>query len=155
LKDAERRRLRAARAAPPDRPVRGALLFTDGGARPNPGPAAFAYVVESADGRTLASEGGALGRRTVAAAEMIAIARGLRRCAELGLTEVEVRSDARAVLAHLLGDREFRNPQLVALGDDVQAVRAEIGRVRLRWIERAANTRANALVESVLLEDEA
>jgi ribonuclease HI len=152
LKDAERRRLRASHEPPPaPRAARGATLFADGGARPNPGPAAYAFVVEDALGRRLGEGCGPLGRRTVAAAELIAIARGLRRCAELGIDEVEVRSDARAVVGHLIGERPFRSRELLDLAREVDAAGRAVGRVRVRWVSRRANGAANALVESVLL----
>ena len=34
-----------------------ARLFTDGGARGNPGPAAYGFVLEAEDGTVLAAEG--------------------------------------------------------------------------------------------------
>ena len=41
-----------------------ARLFTDGGARGNPGPAAYGYVLEAEDGTVLAAEGEAIGTAT-------------------------------------------------------------------------------------------
>ena len=41
-----------------------AKLFTDGGARGNPGPAAYGYVLEAEDGTVLAAEGEAIGEAT-------------------------------------------------------------------------------------------
>ncbi len=38
-----------------------ATLWTDGGARGNPGPAAFAYVLEADDGTVLEARGEAIG----------------------------------------------------------------------------------------------
>ena len=46
-----------------------ARLFTDGGARGNPGPAAFAYVLEAPDGETIAAHGEAFGIATNNVAE--------------------------------------------------------------------------------------
>ena len=40
-----------------------ARLFTDGGARGNPGPAAYGFVIEAEDGTVLAAEGQAIGSR--------------------------------------------------------------------------------------------
>ena len=41
-----------------------ATLYTDGGARGNPGPAAFAYVLEDGDGTVLAAHGEKIGVAT-------------------------------------------------------------------------------------------
>jgi ribonuclease HI len=46
-----------------------ARLFTDGGARGNPGPAAFGFVLEADDGTVLAAEGKAIGVATNNVAE--------------------------------------------------------------------------------------
>ena len=46
-----------------------ARLFTDGGARGNPGPAAFGYVLEAEDGTVLAARGEPIGVATNNVAE--------------------------------------------------------------------------------------
>ena len=51
-----------------------ARLFTDGGSRGNPGPAAFGYVLEAEDGTVLASDGEAIGVATNNVAEYRALA---------------------------------------------------------------------------------
>ena len=65
-------------------------LYTDGGARGNPGPAAFAYVLEGDDGTVLAAHGETIGVATNNVAEYRALVAGLEKAAELGLDEVEV-----------------------------------------------------------------
>ena len=63
-----------------------ARLFTDGGARGNPGPAAYGYVLEAEDGTVLAAHGEAIGVATNNVAEYRALIAGLeqarraRRC---------------------------------------------------------------------------
>ena len=56
-----------------------ARLFTDGGARGNPGPAAYGFVLEAEDGTVLAAEGVAIGVATNNVAEYSALVAGLRR----------------------------------------------------------------------------
>ena len=58
------------------------LLYTDGGARGNPGPAAFAYVLQTEDGTVLASRGEAIGVATNNVAEYSALVAGLRHAIE-------------------------------------------------------------------------
>ena len=50
-----------------------ARLFTDGGARGNPGPAASAYVLEADDGTVLEARGRAIGVATNNVAEYSAL----------------------------------------------------------------------------------
>ena len=56
-----------------------AKLWTDGGARGNPGPAAFAYVLEAADGTVLAAHGESMGVATNNVAEYSALLAGLEK----------------------------------------------------------------------------
>jgi ribonuclease HI len=68
-----------------------ARLWTDGGARGNPGPAAFAYVLETEDGTVLDARGEAIGVATNNVAEYSALVAGLSRALEAGIRELEVR----------------------------------------------------------------
>src|SRR4051794_13504644 len=74
-------------------PVR-AKLSTDGGARGNPGPAAYGYVLETGDGTVLAAHGEAIGVATNNVAEYSALIAGLEKALELQVDEVEVVSDS-------------------------------------------------------------
>ena len=61
-----------------------ARLFTDGGARGNPGPAAFGYVLEAEDGTVLAAHGEAIGVATNNVAEYRALVAGLEQGGRAG-----------------------------------------------------------------------
>ena len=71
-----------------------ARLFTDGGARGNPGPAAYAYVLEAEDGTVLDSRAEAIGVATNNVAEYRALLDGLEAAAATGVDELEVVSDS-------------------------------------------------------------
>jgi ribonuclease HI len=71
-----------------------ARLFTDGGARGNPGPAAYGFVLETEDGTVLAAEGEAIGVATNNVAEYSGLVAGLTRALELAVPAVEERSDS-------------------------------------------------------------
>ena len=79
-------------------PVEGArgkvLVHVDGGARGNPGPAAYAYVLEAEDGTVLDARGEAIGVATNNVAEYRALIAGLERAVELAVNELEVVSDS-------------------------------------------------------------
>ena len=59
-----------------------ARLSTDGGARGNPGPAAYAYVLEAEDGTILEARGEVIGIATNNVAEYRALVAGLERVGE-------------------------------------------------------------------------
>ena len=71
-----------------------ARLSTDGGARGNPGPAAYGFVLEDEDGTVLAAHGEKIGVATNNVAEYSALIAGLEKALELGVGEVEVVSDS-------------------------------------------------------------
>jgi ribonuclease H / adenosylcobalamin/alpha-ribazole phosphatase len=125
------------------------ILWCDGGSRGNPGPAAFAYVLDVPGGPSLTAAA-EIGRASVNVAEYTAVVTGLRHAAELGLAGVEVRLDARVVAQQLAGEHEPRNPELRELLEAVRQAAVAVRPVRYRWIPREANGRANALVAGVL-----
>ena len=89
-----------------------ARLSTDGGARGNPGPAAFGYVLEADDGTVLAAHGERIGVATNNVAEYRALVAGLEKAAELGLDEVEVVSDSELLVKQMRGEYKVKNEAL-------------------------------------------
>ena len=80
-----------------------ATLFTDGGARGNPGPAAYGYVLEAEDGTILDARGARIGVATNNVAEYRALIAGLERALELAVPEVEVVSDSELLVKQMRG----------------------------------------------------
>src|SRR5947209_11368241 len=95
---------------------KGAVLTIniDGGARGNPGPAAFAYVITQ-DGHLLTEEAGCLGTATNNLAEYTALVRALERAAELGGEHLLIRSDSELLVKQMNGQYRVKNPQLKVL----------------------------------------
>ena len=89
-----------------------ARLFTDGGARGNPGPAAYGFVLEDDGGTVLAAHGEAIGVATNNVAEYSALLAGLERAAELGVDELEVVSDSELMVKQMTGVYRVKNEAL-------------------------------------------
>ena len=89
-----------------------ARLFTDGGARGNPGPAAYGFVLETEDGTVLAAEGEAIGVATNNVAEYSGLVAGLRKALELHVPEVEVVSDSELLVKQMRGEYRVKNEGL-------------------------------------------
>ena len=127
-----------------------ATLWTDGGARGNPGPAAFAYVVEADDGTVLAAHGEAIGRATNNVAEYAALVAGLRRAVELGVTNLELRSDSELLVKQMRGEYRVKNADLKQLFLDASRAARSIGSVTYTHVRREHNELADRLVNEAL-----
>jgi ribonuclease HI len=125
-------------------------LFTDGGARGNPGPAAAAFVLEAEDGTVLAAEGEAIGVATNNVAEYRALLAGLGRAAELGLDDLEVVSDSELLVKQMRGEYKVKNAALRGLWDEAQRLATRIGTVRYTAVRREHNELADRLVNEAL-----
>ncbi len=127
-----------------------ARLFTDGGARGNPGPAAFGYVLEADDGTVLAARGEAIGVATNNVAEYRALVAGLAQAAELGVDEVDVVSDSELLVKQMRGEYKVKNAALRALWDEAQDLAARLGKVTFEAVRREHNELADRLVNEAL-----
>jgi ribonuclease HI len=127
-----------------------AKLWTDGGARGNPGPAAFAYVLEAEDGTVLAAHGEAMGVATNNVAEYSALLAGLEQAAELGVDELEVVSDSELMVKQMRGEYKVKNEALRALSLRATELARRIGRVTYTAVRREHNELADRLVNEAL-----
>ena len=127
-----------------------ARLFTDGGARGNPGPAAYGYVIEDEHGAVLEARGKAIGIATNNAAEYSALLAGLRKAAELGVTELEVVSDSELMVKQMIGRYKVKNAGLRVLWEEALDLAREVGRVRYTAVRREHNELADRLVNEAL-----
>ena len=127
-----------------------AKLFTDGGARGNPGPAAYGFVLEAEDGTVLAAEGRAIGVATNNVAEYSALIAGLERAAELQLGEVEVVSDSELLVKQMRGEYRVKNEALRGLSIRAGQLAREVGRVTYTAVRREHNKLADKLVNEAL-----
>jgi ribonuclease HI len=127
-----------------------ARLFTDGGARGNPGPAAYGYVLEAEDGTVLAAHGEHIGSATNNVAEYSGLVAGLRKALELQVPEVEVVSDSELMVKQMRGEYRVKNEALRALFAEADRLARAVGKVEYRHVKRAHNEEADRLVNAAL-----
>ena len=127
-----------------------ARLFTDGGSRGNPGPAAYAYVLEAADGTVLDARGEAIGVATNNVAEYSALVAGLERAVEAGVDELEVVSDSELMVKQMRGEYKVKNRALQDLFLDASRSARRIRRVTYTAVRREHNELADSLVNEAL-----
>ena len=127
-----------------------ARLSTDGGARGNPGPAAYGYVLESEDGHVLDARGEAIGVATNNVAEYRGLIAGLEKALEVGVSELEVVSDSELVVKQMEGDYKVKNETLRELHDQATDLARGLKKVRYTAVRRAHNELADSLVNEAL-----
>jgi ribonuclease HI len=125
-------------------------LFTDGGARGNPGPAAYGYVLEAPDGTVLASHGEKIGIATNNVAEYSALIAGLEKAIGLGLSVVEVVSDSQLMVKQMTGEYKVKNEALYDLWEEAGRLARKIPSVSYQWVRREHNELADRLLNEAL-----
>jgi ribonuclease HI len=125
-------------------------LYTDGGARGNPGPAAYAYVIEDDEGEVLAQHGETIGVATNNVAEYRGLIAGLERAAELRLDRLEVVSDSELMVKQMRGEYRVKNAALRELQQKAVARARVVGEVAYTHVRRAQNELADRLVNEAL-----
>jgi ribonuclease HI len=125
-------------------------IHTDGAARGNPGPAAFAYVIETPDGSTI-EEAGKLGRMTNNQAEYLGLVRALEHALQLGPQHrLLIHSDSELMVKQMNGEYRVKNDDLRDLYDQAQKLRARFPSVVIKHVRRAQNSHADRLCNEAL-----
>jgi ribonuclease HI len=127
-----------------------ARLSTDGGARGNPGPAAYGYVLETEDGTVLDARGEAIGVATNNVAEYRALIAGLEAAAERGVDELEVVSDSELLVKQMTGEYRVKNEALIDLSIQASRLARRLQKVSYRAVRREHNELADRLVNEAL-----
>jgi len=127
-----------------------AKLSTDGGARGNPGPAAFGYVLEAEDGTVLAAHGEKIGVATNNVAEYSALIAGLEKARELAVDEVEVVSDSELMVKQMTGEYRVKNEALQELWSRASRIARGFRDISYTAVRREHNELADRLVNEAL-----
>ena len=125
-------------------------MSTDGGSRGNPGPAAYAYVLEADDGTVLAAHGEAIGVATNNVAEYSALIAGLEKAVEVGVSELEVISDSELMVKQMRGEYRIKNEALRDLSLQASQLARGLGSVSYKAVRREHNQLADKLVNEAL-----
>lgn len=128
------------------------ILYTDGGARGNPGPAGIGAVIKNPQGLTIATFKQAIGEATNNVAEYRALLLGLSQAAHLGAAEVAVHMDSELVVRQMLGRYKIKEPALKALAGEVLKLMKRFSQVSFTHVPREQNRDADRLVNEAIDE---
>jgi ribonuclease HI len=127
-------------------------IFSDGGSRGNPGPAAFAYLVCDSEGSIVKKGARYLGRMTNNEAEYHGLLAGIETALQLGADQVEIVMDSELVVNHILGRYSVKAANLRPLYEQALVDLSRFGTYHIRHVprENPMIKQADALVNQEL-----
>lgn len=129
--------------------IRRTSIHTDGAARGNPGPAAFAYVIQPPEGEP-AEHAEVMGEATNNVAEYRALVEALKAARKLGVEHVGIFSDSELLVKQMKGEYRVKNADLKVLYDEAQELARQFAGLTLEHVRREQNKRADELCNLAL-----
>jgi ribonuclease HI len=126
------------------------VVYVDGGARGNPGPAGFGVRIERADGELVEEFAESIGVATNNVAEYSALIAALERAARHGYRHLLVRSDSLLLVQQMLGNYKVKNAGLQPLHAKARMLARELGDVVFEHVGRAKNAHADRLANQAM-----
>ena len=129
------------------------LIYSDGGARGNPGPAAVGYVIKDMSGAILAQAGLQIGVGTNNEAEYRGIEAALQAAASFEDAKgkkIQAFLDSKLVVEQLSGRWKIKEARLAALARQVKNLEQNFAKVAYTHIPRERNREADALLNKAL-----
>jgi len=129
------------------------FLFTDGGARGNPGPAGAGVILVDQEKKVLDRFSSYIGETTNNKAEYLALILGLIRAKKVNdpaETQLVIHLDSELVVKQLTGLYRIKDRDLQVLAHKVMRRTNDFAKVDYKYIERAKNKLADKLVNMAI-----
>ncbi len=126
------------------------IIYTDGAADPNPGPAAIGVVIKDEKGTIIRSISKRIGQTTNNQAEYWAVIAALEEAVKLGAKSVDLKSDSELVVRQLTGMYKVRKEELKPLFQRVKQLQNSLKSFRVTHIKRNRNKAADRLTKKAL-----
>lgn len=121
------------------------VLYTDGGSRGNPGPAAGGFVISDADGFEIMAKGVFLGNCTNNVAEYGGLISGLEMLKEAGAKNVEIFCDSQLMVRQVNGQYRVKSPNLKPSYKQVMELLESFDKWSIEHVYRDSNERADEM----------
>jgi len=121
-------------------------IYTDGGARGNPGPAGMAVVIYDENGKLIGQHSKFIGRATNNQAEYKALIFGLEKAKNLRAKEIRCFLDSELIARQLTGQYRVKDKGLKPLFAQILKLTNNFDSVTFRHIPREENKLADKLV---------
>ena len=125
--------------------IKRVIIFTDGAAKNNPGPAAIGAIIQDTQGNPIASISQPIGTTTNNQAEYRAIITALEYAIRLGANQVDMRSDSELVVRQIKGQYRVKKESLKPLYQQVKQLQSQFEGFSITCIPRQENKEADRL----------
>jgi ribonuclease HI len=125
-------------------------LYTDGGARGNPGPAGIGVVIKDANKKIIKKLGSYIGVATNNDAEYQGLILGLEECLEEKATKVDCFLDSQLIVKQLNGEYKVKNERMRNYWVKVKTLESSFEEITYTHVKRDKNKEADYLVNKVL-----
>ena len=130
--------------------IKSVIIFTDGAAVPNPGPAGIGATIKDEQGRLINSISQSIGRTTNNQAEYRAVIAALENAIKLGASHVDMRSDSELLVRQINGQYRVKNASLKPLYQKVKQLQSQFASFNIKHIPGVENTEAHNLAGRAL-----
>ena len=124
----------------------------DGGARGNPGPAAYGVVIRDGRGEVVARLKKYIGQSTNNVAEYFGLIAALDYAQTHGVRALRVESDSELMVKQMRGQYKVKSPELKPLFERAKKMATVLESFRIEHVYREQNREADALVNQALDE---
>jgi ribonuclease HI len=131
-------------------PIKKLIIYTDGGSRGNPGPAAIGAVLNSELGERVAEVSEYIGKTTNNQAEYRAVVAAIEKAKNLGAEELDFFLDSELVVKQLKREYKVRDKDLAPLFMKIYNAMMGFKKVTFMHVRREFNAEADKLVNEAL-----
>jgi formyltetrahydrofolate-dependent phosphoribosylglycinamide formyltransferase len=125
-------------------------LYTDGGSRGNPGPAAAAFIIKDSRGKLLLARGLFLGKTTNNVAEYSGVSAGLAAALEMGAQRVCLYSDSELLVRQIRGQYKVKSDNILPLYTESMSLLGSFRSWTVEHVRREFNAEADKLANEAM-----
>ncbi len=126
------------------------IIYTDGAARGNPGPAGAGAVLLSQQGKELATVCQYLGEATNNQAEYRALKLAIVEALKIGARRIVIKCDSELIVRQLSGEYKVKNTGIKLIFREVSAMLSKFESWTIEHVPREQNEDADALANEAI-----
>jgi ribonuclease HI len=126
------------------------IIYTDGGARGNPGPAGIGAIAKNNDNEIIFEISEFIGKTTNNQAEYKALVFAIKKAKELKIEEVDFYLDSELVVKQLNGQYKVKNKDLMPLFLEINNLKKQFKKITFSHVRREFNKEADRLANMAM-----